>query len=462
MSVDRRAEGVSTPAGVGGGQRPPGAPLLRRSLGTLGLVFVMFFNISGGPFTLEGLVAEVGPGMAVAILLLVPVIWAVPETLLVGELASMLPVEGGYYRWVERAFGSFWAFQNGWMTWVYSLLDMAIYPVLFNQYLAFFRPGLGPLGRWLVALALIWGATLVNLRGAVRVGWASVAAGVFILGGFGALSLAALPNLRHLPWQPFTGPGAEGIGGLGVALSVAIWNYSGWDNASTVQGEVRDASRSYPRALALTLPLVTLGYLVPLLAALGASDWTTWQDGGWPQIARASAAWGGPLLAVWIALGGMVSAVALFNALLLVYSRIPLVLAQDGFLPRRLAMTDARGTPRAAVLVSAAFYSLFSLLAFGHLVVADIVLYALALFLEFAALVALRVREPGLRGAFRIPLGTRGVAALAAVPMATLGMVVALELRDPEMGFPAAVGALGMVAAGPLVYRISRRRARGG
>jgi len=42
--------------------------------------------------------------------------------LIVGELASMLPEEGGYYRWVDRAFGRFWAFQNGWLTWMYSLV----------------------------------------------------------------------------------------------------------------------------------------------------------------------------------------------------------------------------------------------------------------------------------------------------------------------------------------------------
>lgn len=104
-------------------------------------VFVMYFNTSGGAFSLEGLVAEVGPGASLLILLLLPLVWAIPETMIVAELASMLPVEGGYYRWVQRAFGRFAAFQNGWMTWVYSLLDMAIYPVLFNQYLASSSPG---------------------------------------------------------------------------------------------------------------------------------------------------------------------------------------------------------------------------------------------------------------------------------------------------------------------------------
>ena len=76
--------------------------------------------------------------------------------------------------------------------------------------------------------------------------------------------------------------------GLAVGLSTALWNYIGWDNASTVQGEVVDASRSYPRALLVALPLVTLAYFVPLLPTLAATDGTKWQDGSWPSIAAAA------------------------------------------------------------------------------------------------------------------------------------------------------------------------------
>src|SRR5213593_2139456 len=118
---------------------------MRRSSSlTLGpLVAVMYFTVSGGPFGLEGLVGSVGPGVALLLLVLTPLVFSVPETLLVGELASMLPAEGGYYVWVKRAFGRFWGFWNGWLSWVYSLIDMAIYPVLFLQYIRFFAPGLG-------------------------------------------------------------------------------------------------------------------------------------------------------------------------------------------------------------------------------------------------------------------------------------------------------------------------------
>jgi amino acid transporter len=295
------------------------------------------------------------------------------------------------------------------------------------------------------------------LRGSVRVGRSSVLAGSFIMLGFLALAMASLPHATHLPWRPFASEQGHGIGGLAVGVSIALWNYIGWDNASTVQGEVRDASRSYPRALALALPLVTLGYFVPLLSTLAASDWTTWTDGGWPAIATAAAGSAGRWIAIWIALGGMVSALALFNALLLAYSRIPFVMATDNLLPSGLARTDQRGTPRNAVLVSAICYSFFVLVPFGRLVVADVLLYSLALFLEFGALVRLRRTEPMLRGAFRIPLARRWVALLAAMPMVVLVGVVIISFRDGEYGFPAVIGAGVAIVLGPIMYKLASR-----
>ena len=428
---------------------------LTRSVTTLSLVFILYFCTSGGAFTTETLVQSVGPGFALLILVLVPIVYSLPEVLIVGELASMLPVEGGYYRWVQRAFGPFWAFQNGWLTWMYSLVDMAIYPKLFVTYLGYFAPGLSPNVVWAIGLFVIWVPTLLNLMGAGRVGRSSVLAGSFIVGGFLVLSVVALTHATHVPWHPFAAPGRAGANGLGVGLSIALWNYIGWDNASTVQGEVKDATRAYPRALAFALPLVAAGYLIPLSATLAATDWTAWTDGSWPSIARSAGGSLGPLLAAWIAIAGMVSALALFNALLLSYSRIPFVMAEDGLLPAALARTDVRGTPRNAVLVSALCYSLFMLLPFSGLVVADVLLYSLALMLEFASLIQLRRREPELRGAFRIPLGTIGVAALAALPLGVLFLVVGLSFADGEYGLPAVAGAAVAIALGPAAYALA-------
>src|SRR5437868_7601242 len=121
------------------------------------------------------------------------------------------------------------------------------------------------------------------------------------------MAIAAMPHLSHIPWAPFSLDKGREIGGLAFGISIALWNYIGWDNASTVQGEVRDASRAYPRALAFALPLVTIGYFVALLPSLAATDWTTWTDGGWPDIARAAVGgMFGRTIAGWVALGGMI------------------------------------------------------------------------------------------------------------------------------------------------------------
>lgn len=428
------------------------------------LVAVMFFTVSGGPFGLEGLVGSVGPGLALLLLIATPLVYSVPEALLVGELASMLPVEGGYYQWVKRAFGRFWGFWNGWLSWVYSLLDMAIYPVLFIQYLRFFAPGLSRLDAWLVALALIWGATWLNLRGTRVVGTASGWFVAAVLLPFGVLAVGAIarwygasPGLG-VPVTPFRAAGTSFIGALGLGLSQSIWNYSGWDNASTIGGEIEQCSATYPRALARALPLVTVVYLVSIVPVLAVTDWTRWSDGAWPALGASVIA---PWLGRWLAGAGMVSAFALFNALLLVYSRIPLVLAQDGLLPTSLAATDRRGTPRAAVLISATAYSVFALLPFGGLLAGDVLLYTAALALECAALVRLRRTEPTLRGVFRIPAGIPVLIALAALPILLLVAAVALEVHSRTVGLPGVLVALGLAVLGPLVYGgLAKRRAR--
>jgi len=168
----------------------------------------------------------------------------------------------------------------------------------------------------------------------------------------------------------------------------------------------------------------------------------------------------GPWLGQWIAVAGVVSAFALFNALLLAYSRIPLVLAQDGLLPAPLAATDSRGTPRNAVLVSAVVYSVFALLPFGGLLAGDVLLYTAALALEFAALLRLRRAEPGLRGAFRVPVGVPVLTVLAAFPVLLLAVAVALEVRSRAIGLPGVLVAVCLAAAGPLAYAGLQSRAR--
>jgi amino acid transporter len=436
----------------------------RRSVLTLGpLVAVMFFTVSGGPFGLEGVVGAVGPGLAVLLLVLTPLLYSIPEALIIGELASMLPAEGGYYQWVKRAFGRSWGFANGWLSWMYSLIDMAIYPVLFLQYLRFLTGDLSRWHAWALALVLIWGATWLNLRGTRTVGLASgwFAAAVLLpfvlLAGFSLAHWIAAGPSAAFRAAPFHAPGGSFLGVLGIGISQSIWNYSGWDNASTVGGEIEESGRTYPRALLRALPLVAGVYVLAIVPALAVTVWTTWGDGAWPAIASAVA---GRWLAAWIAVAGMVSAFALFNALLLVYSRIPLVLSQDGLLPGAFAATDERGTPRRAVLLSAVIYSGFALLSFGGLIAADVLLYSAALALEFAALIRLRVRASELRGSFRVGVGVPALVALALLPILFIVTAVALEVRNRDIGLVGVLVAVLVGALGPIWYAARSRLPR--
>src|SRR3989338_4916549 len=78
---------------------------LRLELGLLPIAAVIFFNVSGGPYGIEDAVSSFGPGLALLLLILTPLVWSLPVTLVMAELSSSLPDEGGYVTWVRRGLG---------------------------------------------------------------------------------------------------------------------------------------------------------------------------------------------------------------------------------------------------------------------------------------------------------------------------------------------------------------------
>src|SRR2546428_8716825 len=106
---------------MGGPDMAPHAPQrLRRGLGLTTLAAIVFFNVSGGPYGIEDVVSSFGPGLTLMLLLFVPLLWSLPVSLAMSELAAAMPDEGGYVTWVRRAFGPFWSFQVGWWSWIDS------------------------------------------------------------------------------------------------------------------------------------------------------------------------------------------------------------------------------------------------------------------------------------------------------------------------------------------------------
>lgn len=419
-------------------------PPRRRGLSTPGLVAATFFMVSGGPYGLESLVGAAGYRGALAALVLTPLVWSLPTALMVAELASALPEDGGYYVWVRRALGPFWGFQGAWLSLLASVFDMAIYPTLFVAYLGkLWPPAAGPFGP-AVGAALIAACTFANLGGARAVGRASLALAAPLLAPFAVFVALAFAGA---PGAPAAGPGSGGEGGgLLAAMTVAMWNYMGWDNSSTLAGEVRDPRRAYPRALLVTMALAAATYVAPVLAASRAGlDARLFATGAW---ADAGGAIGGPWLRTAIVVGGMACGAGMFNALVLSYSRLPFALARDGFLPAAFAEVDPRtGTPRKAVVACAIAYTACLGLGFERLVELDVALYGGSLVLEFVALVVLRLREPGLARPFQVPGGLAGAVLVGVGPAALL----ALALSRGEGAGSLALGA-GLFSLGPLAY----------
>ncbi len=426
------------------------AATLRRDLGLLSLAAVIFFNVSGGPYGVEDAVSSFGPGLALLLLILTPLVWSLPVMLVMAELSSALPDEGGYVTWVRRAFGPFWAFQVGWWSWVDSFVDIAGYPVLFAEYLRHWLPGMTPFSRWLITLAFIWLLTGLNIRGVSLVGRGAATFAILALAPIAALTIAGVGRLQFIPWEPWTAGSGTLAEGLGVGLAVVMWNYSGWDTPTTCLGETRDPTRVFRRALAWSLPLITLSYVLPVGVGLAAAGgWQEWGTGALPRI---GAQIGGSWLGGWITLGAALSTAGLFLSLLLTNSRLPFVLAQANQMPSVMAKVHARyGTPWVAVVVSSVIYSAFAGFSFKALVVLNNWLYSLSLLVELAAFLALRRREPGLPRPWRVPGGRVGALIVVALPsgLALLAMAAA--------GLFNTAVAIAVALTGPLAYFLVSR-----
>src|SRR5262245_49713848 len=440
-------------AGPDHGRHVPVSRGLRRDLGFLPLLAVLFFNISGGPYGVEDSVGVFGPGLALLLLVLTPLVWSLPVAMVVTELASALPEEGGYVAWVRRAFGPFWGFQVGWWSWVNSFVDVAVFPALFADYLRFWWPGMTNLDRLIVVLAFVWVLTGLNLAGVRITGWVAVVLGVVVLAPVLALTAIAATEAHRWPWLPFMNEEHGLIAGLGLGLATMMWNYSGWDTPTTCLGEIPTPASTFRRAVRVGLPLIALGYILPVGAALGATgNWSEWKTGYLPQAAQTI---GGSWLGGFVMLGALLASAGLFLSLLLTNSRLPFTLALDGQMPSALARVHPRfGTPWVAVIVSSACYCVFAYWSFKELIVLDMWLYALTLLLELAAFVVLRKREPDLPRPWRVGGGPAGMWTVVALPagcgllaMATAGWTNTL---------------IGVLAAltGPLAYLAGRSLGR--
>ncbi|HVY74628.1 MAG TPA: APC family permease, partial [Puia sp.] len=369
------------------------------------------------------------------------------------ELNSLMPVEGGYYEWVKKGLGLRWAFYEGWWTWLYTFVDLAIYPVFFVEYAAFFWPGIEHY-KIPVSLALIWLNAGLNIRGIVPVGRSAMVLTVLVMVPFFALLLCGVFH-GHTAAASATVAHAPGFTSISLALYTIMWNYIGWDNATTYAGEVERPVRAYLVATLLAFAAVYLIYTsATWLAQSAGLNSQTFADEGIPFL---GATIGGKWLGDLLSLGGMASMAGIFIAVLLSVSRVPAVMARDRLMPASLARIHSRyQTPYVSILICAGVVSLLVLRPLSDLLVIDISLYGAGIVLEFIALVRLRRLLPDAPRKFKIPLGKNGLIGLFIPPLLVLTIALSGALLDSGKGFLPALFAIGAILTALPAWWVAR------
>jgi amino acid transporter len=421
--------------------------------GLLSFVFVMYSYTTAGPFGLEDQVTTSGPGLTLIYHLLVPFFWCIPISLVAAELTTAMPVEGGFYRWTRAAFGDVWGFLAGWWNWCASFLLGASSAVLFTDYLKqFFFPQITRLEHYLVCVAIIGIIAYVNVRGIGMVGRVATTLEIAILLPVVAMCVMSVRLWHHNPFVPLMPPHAPMFNVFGVGLALAIWLYSGYEQLSTVAGELEDPQRTYPRAIAWVIPLSIATYFVPTACALAAlNNWQEWRTGYFSEAARLI---GGPVLGLAVTLAAAITSIALLNSTVLTTTRMPSAMAEDGYLsPFLTRRHHVFGTPSTAILLSSGIYCAIAWIGFTQLIAVYAWLRIATSIMTVLSAWRLRHSAPEMPRGFRIPWGKAGLIYSVAAPIVMSAIALSASDRAGLIWGPV------VLVLGVLAYQLFKPKA---
>ena len=427
--------------------------LSRKRLHVIQLAALIFFTVSGGPYGLEPLLGYAGSHGALLLLMITPLLWDVPAILTVLELNSMMPVTGGYYQWVKLTLGLRFGFYEGWWTWLYTFVDLAIYPVLFVGYASFFFPQIEMI-KIPVCLSIIWIGAALNILGISPVGKTVSMLSLLVIAPFVALFILAIKDTGHFS---LPAPSLKGISfsSLGMALYTVMWNFFGWDNTTTYAEEVDKPARTYLKSISIAFITVLLIYVMVLYATLHYGiEAGKLTEKGYPALGTLA---GGKWLGAALSVGGMASALGLFAAVLLSVSRVPQAMSDDGLLPAKIHELHSRfKTPYISIIICSIVVSFMILWSFKDLIVIDVTLYGAGLFLEFVALIKLRIKSPGIQRPFRIPLNTTWLCAMLILPVAVFVIALSGAFSEEAKMLTPALFAIGALLSAELMWQVTK------
>ncbi|MFC4086503.1 amino acid permease [Amycolatopsis samaneae] len=389
---------------------------LKRSLG-LGQLTMLSIGatLGSGIFVVLGEAVPVA-GPAVILSFVLAGITALFSALSYAELAGMIPLSGSSYSYAYATLGELVAWVCGWCLVLEYGVSVASVAVGWGQYLnellrAAFGftipdalsqpPGSGGIVN-VPAIAVVLLAMVLLLSGAKESARANaimvvVKIGTLVL--FCAIAFTAVQAKNFTPFLPL------GLAGLSAGGAKLFFSYIGFDAASTAGEEAKNPQRDLPRAILLSLAIVTVLYCLVAVAAIGALPWQRFGD--------QQAALSHVLTTIldnqfWVALLAVGAIVAISSVVLTVLygqTRILFAMSRDGLVPAALSTVDARtGTPRTNTLVVSGFVAvLAAFVPLGKLADATSIGTLFAFALVNIAVLVLRRRRPEQPRTFRVP-----------------------------------------------------------
>ena len=393
------------------------------------------------------------------------VLFFVPSALIVAELGTAYPYQGGIYDWVTRAFGRRWAARTTYWYWVNVALWMPSVYLLFTGVLTgLFWHNASVFDQSLVAIGLSWITVLVgiqtlNVGKAVTGASALVKAGIILVIGVGGAILAA----RHGAANHFSMHAMlPDLGVTKLYLPVLVYQLLGFELVSSLSGEIKNPRRDVARGIMaagvllsalyvlgtvgilLVLPLKTIGLTAGLVqtfnAIFGAGSALPWILG----VAVMAAYFGN--MVTWT-LGANRSAAEAANA---------------GELPKIFGRETRRGSPLWAYLLTGAVSTVVLLFAgifiknqnslYFAVFAASSVVFLLPYLLMFPAVIRLRKIDPDRKRPFQVPGGTAGLWAAVMLATASVAASLVLFLWTPGVPFDwSYTGPLIAIVAGAVI-----------
>jgi amino acid transporter len=370
---------------------PTGASSLVKGIGLPQATALNINNMIGiGPFiTLPLVVADMG-GPQALLCWMVGALIALCDGLVWAELSSRLPGSGGTYVYLRESYGPRWgqlmSFLFIWQVSFQGPLSAAGGSIGFADYLAYLVPGLQ--GWWLRAAAvgvallvtflLYRRITVVGRIGVLLAGGALVALFLSIISG---LWLFDSRRLFDVPPDAFRLDTSHFWFGLGDATRRAIYAYLGYYNVCFLGDEVKDASKTIPRSIIISVLAVAALYITMNAAMLGAMPWQEVAQTRYIAATvaeRAFGPWAGRAVALLI----LWTAFASLFALVLANSRVLYAAARDGRYFSIFARVHPRDNfPYVALLALGGLAAVFTLIPLRTVITSLIVLRALVQFL---------------------------------------------------------------------------------